>query len=532
MSSGTATPTFSPALTSTALAATVASLTAGAIVWQFSLVLAPTAAGIAGVVCLAAGVALVGSDRWETPGIVVASVLSVTAGAGILVGLFGSLLALVGAFFPVETTGAIPVRSTHIVARVGVVWGCLLVALGVALGVRNVADTESLRTYFWLAVRTGLVPLAIGGMLVAGTVLSRSPLDPTAPAATAVDVFLSPTGGRTHLWSLLLLVAAATTAARRAVAALPIAEFLADRGSGTTEQARIESVLSRLDLIAGGAGFAMGLSFVVEAVFPLAIRETLGPALYRVLVVVSTASGIRVLLVGLLVISVAIVAFVAALRTVAQGSPEGFVRRVGPYLGGGLVTALALAAGQPVLSVLLDRIMDILPGRFEDIFAQFAESVVRFYGPGTVVVGLVAVLAWVTAAAVFALGLLLLIGYLTDTSLGYSLASTGLFATAAFAGAAGVRPWLVFVGLVAALFVWDVGRYGTVLGREIGRHSPTRGAELIHAGGTLVVGVGSILAALALVRVLDSSLLGPSTPTALTLVGAFAAVAALIAALR
>ncbi|PSQ57293.1 MAG: hypothetical protein BRD23_08655 [Halobacteriales archaeon SW_9_67_25] len=532
MSSETADPTLSPTRTSTALAATVAVVTAGALVWRFSLVLAPTAAGVAGVVCVAAAVALAGSDRWETPGAVVASVLSVAAGAGILGGTLGSVLALVGAFFPVETVGAIPVRSVHLLARVGVVWGCLLVALGIALGVRNVADSESLSGYFGLAFRTGLVPLAAGGVLVAGTLLSRTPLDPVAPARTLLGALLSPAGGRTHLGSLLLLVAAAALAVRRAVAALPIAEFLADRGDGTTELARVEALLSRFDLVAGGAGFATGLAFLAEAALPLAIRRTLGPGPYRVLVALSTASAPRLLLAVLIVVSAATVALVASLRAVARGSPGGFLRRVGPYLGGGLVTALALVAGRPAVDVLLGRIVAILPGRFEAVFGRLAESVVAFYGPGTVAVGLVALLAWVTAAAVFALGLLLALGYLTETSIGYSLASTGLFAAAAFASAAGVDPWLAVAGLVAALFVWDVGRYGTVLGREVGRHSRTRGVELVHAGGTLAVGVGSALAALGLLALGPADLAGPSTPTALALVGAFAAVVALIAALR
>lgn len=532
MSSETADPTFSPTRTSTALAAMVAVLTTGALVWRFSLVLAPAAAGVAGAVCLAAGVALVGSDRWETPGVVLASVLSVAAGAGVLVGTLGTVLALVGAFFPAESVGAIPVRSIHIVARVGVVWGCLLVALGVTLGVRNVADGESLPTYFGLAIRTGLVPLAVGSVLVAGTLLTQSPLDPVAPAATLLGALLSPAGLRTHLGSLLLLVAAATLALRRAVAALPVAEFLADRGSARTEMAHVERFLSRLDLLAGGAGLAMGLAFLLEAVFPLALRRTLGPGPYRVLVAVSTASALRLVLTGLVVVSAVIVVVVAGLRTVARGSPGGFVRRVGPYLGGGLVTALALAAGRPVLDALLAQMAAILPGRFEAIFSQVAGSVVAFYGPGTIVVGLVALLAWLTAAALFALGLLLLLGYLTETSIGYSLASIGLFGAAAFAGAAGVDPWLAFVGLAAALFVWDVGRYGTVLGREVGRHSSTRGVELVHAGGTFAVGVGGILAALGLRAVLEADIVGPSTPTALALVGAFAAVVALVAALR
>jgi hypothetical protein len=523
-------PALAPTRTSTALAATAAVVAAGVLVWQFSLVRAPTAAGAVGVVCLAAGVAL--ADRRGTPGVALASLLSVAAGGGILVGTLGSVLALVGAFFPVESAGAIPVRSIHLVARVGVVWGCLLVALGVALGVRNVADDESLQTFLGLAARTGLGPLAAGAVLVAGTLLARSPRDPGAPAVALVDWLLSPAGRRTHLGSLLLLVAAAAFGVRRAVAALPVAEFLADRGGGTTGGTSVDRVDDLLGLVAASAVFAMGVAFLAETVVPLALRRALGTGLYRLLVALSTATSLRLLFAGLIALSTAVVAVVVALRTAARESVAGLVGRVGPYLGGAAVTVLALAAGRPVVETLLGRITATLPGQYETLFGRLAGSVVAFYGPGTVVVGLGALLAWVTALTVFAVGLLRLVGSLSETSIGYSLASAGLFAAAAFAGAAGVRPWLAFAGLAAALFVRDVGRYGTVLGREVGRRPSTRGVELVHAGGTLAVGVGAALAALGLTAVLGDDLVGQSTPTALALVGTVAAVVALVVALR
>lgn len=531
MSARTAVHELAPTRTSTALAATVALATAGALVRPFRLVLAPTLVGAAGVVCLAAGVGLAGSDRWETPGVVLASVLSVVAGLGVLVGTAGSVLVLAGAFFPVESTAAISVRSIHLLARAGVAWGVILAVLGVALGVRNVGD-DSLLGYVGLAVRTGFVPFLVGAALVAGTLLARSPLDPVEPAAALLGRLLSPPAGPTHLGSLLLLVAAATLTVRRAVAALPVAEFLADRGGGTVADSRVDRVLSRLDLAAGAAGLLMGVAFLLEGAFGRQFRGAVGPGAYRLLAAVSNASALRLALLAVIVVSAATILAVAALRLAARGSVGGFVRRVGPYAGGGVVTALALAFAGPVLTALVEGVAGRLPGPFADVFRQVTGSVVDFYGPGPLVVGLVAALAWVTAVAVLGVGVLLLMGYLTKTSVGYSLASAGLFAAAAFAGAAGVGRPLTFAGIVAALFVWDVGRYGTVLGREVGRHSPTRDVELVHAGGTLAVGAVGVLAAVALSRVLAADVVNPSTPTAVALVGAFAAVVALVAALR
>jgi uncharacterized membrane protein len=102
----------------------------------------------------------------------------------------------------------------------------------------------------------------------------------------------------------------------------------------------------------------------------------------------------------------------------------------------------------------------------------------------------------------------------------------------AFAGTVAAPAWLVFGGLVASLFVWDAGRYGTVLGREIGRRAPTSEAELVHAGGTLAVGALGTVGAVALGSGLGPEGLTPSSTTLLALAGALAGVVLLVAALR
>ncbi|WP_224447635.1 DUF7519 family protein [Haloprofundus salilacus] len=63
-----------------------------------------------------------------------------------------------------------------------------------------------------------------------------------------------------------------------------------------------------------------------------------------------------------------------------------------------------------------------------------------------------------------------------------------LFAAVVFGGIAGSGPELLLVGLLAAVFAWDVGENGIGIGEQLGRETDTTRAELVHAASTLVVG--------------------------------------------
>lgn len=525
-----ATAGLRPTRTSTALATTVATATAVLLLWQVRSVAVPTAIGVAGVVCLAVGLGLVGSDQRPLPA-VLASLLLVPVAAGILVGTLGVTLTILRDFFPVAATAQIPGRSLHLLARVGVAVGCLLAVLGVALGVRNVVDTDSVEAYLGLALRTSVVPLVVGGALVVGTVFTRATGDPLGPVRGVVPWLLSPGTGGTHLATLLGLLTVAAFGVRAALDALPIAEFLSDRGSARTDTTQLDSVLSALGVLTAAATMGTLFALAVETALGGRLQQVIGSGLYRVLIGVSTASALRLGLLGAVVLSGSVVVAVALLRRLAQLSVGSSSRWVGPFVGGSTLTAAGVVAGEPLVDALVVRIAARLPGPPATLFRETTGSVVRFYGPATVAVALVTVLVAATASAILFLRLLLLSGYLTEETAGYSLASGGLFAAAAFTGAAGFEPVLAFAGLVAALFVWDVGRYGTLLGREVGRHAPTREAELVHAGGTLAVGLGGALIALGLVRV-EPGAGGSAVPAALVLVGALAGLVFLVAALR
>ncbi|MFC7131748.1 MULTISPECIES: DUF7519 family protein [Salinibaculum] len=536
MSTETSTHTGRPTLTSTAITAVVTAGLVALLFGEVDLVLWPALFGTAGAACFAASLHLVSTARMETVTGVLASLLTVAVGVGFLVGTVGTVLVLVGSFFPVETTGQLVTRSLLLLSQVGVVVGCLFAVLGVAVGVRNVVDGSTLASYFWLTVKTSLVPAVAGAAMVVGAYLTSGSQPPVllGPLLAGVgDWLLAPAPVTTHLGTLALLVAVAALSVRAAIAALPVAELLADSGGGETEQRRVEGVRRALTWTAAvGVVGAIPLAVLEVGGGPTDLRQLVGPGLYRTLVELSTAPPLRSVLVGATAVAVPTVVATRLLRRAARGSITGFLSRIGPFVGGAVVTAVAIAVAQSVVAWLVASIAAELPTPFETAFRESVTLYTDFFGAGTIVVVLVALLVGVTAAVVLVGRLALLAGYLSGETAGYSLASGGLFVAATFAGTVDAPAWLVFGGLVGAFLVWDVGRYGTTLGEEIGRRAPTRNAELVHAGGTLAVGLVGTVLAYGVATTIEADIAADSPTAVVALMGVLAGIVFLVAALR
>ncbi len=526
-----------PTVTSTALAVVATAATVAALLAQVELVVQPAVIAMIGALAFAASLWLASQERLTTVPAVTISLLSVPIAAALLVGTGGAVLVLVGAFFPVQTASQLSVQGLFLLARVGMVVGVVFAVFGVALGVRNVVDTRTLANHYWVTVKAGLVPVVVGGVMIGGALLTKTantpakePIVPTV--ASLGQSLLAPTGG-THLATLLALVAAAAVAVRATVDALPVAELLGDSGAGDIREHRVQTVTRLLGRLAGIAIAGAGLAVLVEVpTTPDRLRETIGAELFDWLVAVSTAPGPRLVLVGTLGVTVPTLLVVWGLRRMARGSARSAVRRLAPLSGGAVLTVVAMAVATPVLTAVVSWVEMQLPTAFAQPFRDVTESTIQFYGAPAIVVAFVAVLFAVTAVLVVAFRFALFLGYLSDETAGYSLASAGLFIAAAFAGVVSAPTWLVFGGLVASLFVWDAGHYGTVLGREIGRHAPTRATELVHAGGTLAVGLVGVGVAAGLKATLDGYTL-PETPTAtVAFVGVLTGLVLLIVALR
>jgi hypothetical protein len=525
-----------PTRTSTAITAVVTAVVVFLLLGEVDLVVWPAIIGSVGSAAIAVSLYLVSLERVETVASVIASVLTVVVAVGLIVGTFGTVLILVGAFFPAESLAAVSIRSLLLISRAGIVVGCMLAVLGVLLGLRNVIDKPTLSSYFWLAVKTSLVPGVVGTAMVVSAYLTRGGSEPPALLATLPATIsqwvLSPAPVRPHLATFTLLVAVGGLSVRAAVGALPVAELLADSGGGETQEEQVAQVRSALLWVGGGALLLTPVVFMTELVFgPSGLRQLLGAGLYRPLVTLSTAPGLRILLVAATLVAVPTVAAVRLLQRAVQGSVTGFVSRVGPFVGGALVTVGAITVARPVFDGLVGWVAARLPGPFAPAFSESSSLFADFFGASAIVVLLAAVLVGVTAAFVLLLRFAVFAGYLASDTAGYSLAAGGLFVATAFAGTVGASPWLVFGGLVGTFLIWDSGRYGTTLGDEIGRAAPTRDAELVHAGGTLAVGLLGTGLAYGVSTFISGGLASGSTAV-VALMGVLVGIVFLVAALR
>jgi len=497
----------------------------------------PALVGIAGALALAGGLWAVSTERFRTVGQVAGGLLAFPVGVGFVVGTVGTALVLVEVYFPVPESGLIADNALLLVSRLGVVAGCVLATLGAVLGARNVVGPATLSRYYWTVLRTGTVPLAVTGLAAGGAVLSE--LGPGAGATPGGAVagllgWLAAPGPSLHVASFFVVLSTATMAVRAALGALPVAELLADRGAGEGATRRVRS--ARQWLLYAGVG-ALGLALAglyVDVRFrtPARLAAAVGPGVADPLAGLTGAAVLRAPLVAAGVCAATVTAGAWLLRRVARASLTGATRRAGPVVVGGLLTLGALAVAGPAFDRLVAEVAGRLPPVFATEFRAVVGSVGTFYGPGTVVLGVMTGCLAVAGVLVLTTRLLLWLGYLSRRRAGFALASAGLFLATVFAGTLETPTALVFGGLVVSLLVWDAGEYGTTLGEEVGRRAPSRSGELVHVGATLAVGLAGVGAALAVRGLLAGRAVDPSPAAVAGLVAALAGAVLLVAALR
>ncbi len=513
-----------PTRTSVAVAALVALGVVVGLLWQFEPVRTPAALGAVGVASFAVSLWALDADSWRGLGTMLAGLLSVAVSGGFLVGTLGPTVLLLAAYFPMDGGAGFRTRWLLVISTVCVVVASFVAVLGLALGVRSTVDRAKLRDYYWVAVRTGLVPAAVSLVLLTRALLAY--YGQTTTQALLADRIgglqtwlLAPGGWRLHLASLGLLALLATWCCRRLLMTLPLAELLADGGDGTATRDRIDRISTVLGYALVGLVLGSGLALVLElGQSQPAIRRLLGPALYDLLVTLSTARLLRLLLVTVLVVGVPAIAVVGTVRRLSSATLASLGQSIGPYVSGGLLVAAGTVLATPSLPRAVSWTGEKLPGELGQFWETTATSVLEFYGADAIAILLLAVLVTLTAVLALALWFLLAVGYLSERTAGFSLAGAGLFAASAFAATLATPTWLVFAGFVGAVVVYDAGEYATTLGREVGRRAPSRSTELVHVGASLLVGLLGAGVALALLDVR----IGTATLSATT-VGAFVA---------
>lgn len=527
---------WSPTRISTALTLGGAVVLVGLLLWQIDDILIPIAAGSLGALSFAGSLWLLDFDGQEAVTAVVVSLLALPVGAGILLAGVATALVLTSSVFPVGDTALLSVGALVIVGHVGIVWGIVFAILGVTLGVRNAGEPASFIRYWRLALLTGIVPAAVGIAFVTSAVVFADG-DPAGFASGAVgevvSMALSPDPATVQFAQFCLLLALAAWTFHMAIQALPVAEILADRGAGETHEQRLERFLGGLSTVTMAATVALLVVGVLQLGQSTAeIESLLGPDVYDILQSVATASVLRVLFVGLTLVSVVALCLGWSVRWVARSTSDGIARRWGPIAAGGVITVGSLSLADPVYTELVEQSASRMPEPIAGQFREFAFELAGAFGVGTLVVSLATLLIATTVILVLGFRIALFFGYLSTETAGYSLASGGLFVATVFAGTVGAPAWLVFGGVVVSLFVWDVGQFGTTLGTEVGRQTATRGTEFVHAGGTLLVGAVGAGGAFVVASRMDGVTVVDSTLTVVALLSVVAGILLLVAALR
>jgi hypothetical protein len=186
---------------------------------------------------------------------------------------------------------------------------------------------------------------------------------------------------------------------------------------------------------------------------------------------------------GVLHVPLAAVCLLAATVILGRGLQVGFVSWAGrnpprtlAYASGGVVAAAVGLAASAVTALTWFGA------------GPAAGSPLAVSGPGAI--GLAFLLGTLIACALVVLPLPFVAATgVVPTGQGYAVGATLVFVAALAAAGAGATPVAAFVGVAAALLVWDVGRHTTVLRTQLGRRVATREAEITHATASVLVGV-------------------------------------------
>ena len=173
--------------------------------------------------------------------------------------------------------------------------------------------------------------------------------------------------------------------------------------------------------------------------------------------------------------------------------------RTAGALAGGTVTTIGVVAGagwayERVTTELIRRFPEEIEEQMRDATTTTATS----FGESTAVLLAVVLCLGVLAGLLAAVYSVLWAGLLARESVGSSLAGVGLFLAAVFGATVGAPAWLVVGGVSASLLVWDAGRFGVSLAREVGS-GRSRRVEFVHLGAALLVGLAAVVVAMLVV---------------------------------
>lgn len=532
-----------PTVTSSNILLGVTLITIALFLWAVPEMIDPTLVGIGGVLCLIVALWLIKSGVDSSLTALLAAALIVPAAVGLIGGTAIAALVVTSRLFPVPTSELVSMGSLLVLGHVGVFLGAVVAVLGTTLGRQGLLDTQVLDEFVSIGVLTGIVPMVTTVLYVVraggGDRAQGAPGFGDLHLSAVLNTVLSPAGSRLFLADSLILLSVATGVAAVALKLLPVAELLSDEGDGITQGPALRKVFYALVGISSVAGFVGVVALPVELlVSPRTFRTTLGPGLFVFIQGITTAETLRLLLTVLTAVMglAAIGAFVARRATRDRArtilSETRYPDRKGPLAAGAVLTTVAIVVADSVFRTVVDGTARQLPETVAIELRDTANQSAAVYGEPTFVVLLTTILIASIVGLLLLLRISIGIGYLSGETTGYSLASAGVFISAAFGATIDVPLWLVFGGIVASLLIWDVGRFGTVLGREIGHQTVTRDVELVHAGATALVGLLAALIAAGVVTWLQGGLFEEAEASVVALLAVVIGLLSFASALR
>ncbi|GAB7093752.1 hypothetical protein JCM30237_09040 [Halolamina litorea] len=463
------------------------------------------AGGAAG---MAVVVWLLGWDRYSMAGTLLGVTLAPLAGGLLFAGVGYALIAQLGGIVPQGT--------------VFVALSIVLAAFGAASIPGDSADGEGVAAAAKSTMIAAVALIVVAGGFVGNAIRQAEEMEPFAalPALETVPSLFPEATMVPPFGVFLLLTSLALLALQGALTALPVAELLDDR-SGDDDA--VVAAFERLCWLLGWAKFGVVLGIVL-----VGARLVMGPAyaaiwttvpggLYGLLAWLSTSEGLRWLTVRVLVVSVCIVLAVRVLRRLHRAGISEHLGKFAVLAGIGTAFAAGWFGHELILNTVLGELERSLPGPVADLVLEQAGTVVDYYSGEVVALGLVAVGTATGAGALAFLRGGMLFGVVPRRHTATTLAGAGLLAAGGFAAALSVPASHALGVMVGAVVVWDIGRFGVGLGRDVGRRAPSLPVQFVRVLTAVLIGGVTAAAGLAAVSSTTSVSLATETTAALVL---------------
>lgn len=365
----------------------------------------------------------------------------------------------------------------------GLAAASVVVGLGIVnFRIEAIGEGAVSRAIAWI-LRVGFMT-AVLTLLVTVIRLDVNQLIATIGAVGPLAPLVSPPDETAAALGFVVLTWLVFAAVWLVVTTLPPAAVVPDSRRPTYRRVR-SRLVTIAGVLLGGGGIFLGLVYLVAietGVAPSAITAIIGA-------VVESPALRSTLLQGVLV-GVSL----AGLLLFARSIGVTVMHRQPAWISSAIVIAVgiligAVAGAGPAIDLI---------GSAGGIPAAILEPTTKIVG--TTAIGMFGgVLGLVAIAAVLAvMPMLSGLGLLPTTTAGPRLVVGGILVAVIIGAIGDVAASALFVATVSAVIAWDVGEYGVGQTADVGLLPARRDGEFVHAGASLLVGIGGLISTLVL----------------------------------